>query len=273
MSPYRVVVLDLDDTLLRDDLTISPRTRDSLARAQKQGVVVVLASGRPTGAIWLFARELGLPEHGGWILSFNGAVVTECSTGKPIFQQALPWQIVHELHDLATARGAGILTYVDDAIVPPHENPWTEVEHKLTGLPVREVPDFKAAVSIDPIKAIVVDEPTRLKETALALAPRLEGRVHMALSKPFFLEFTANGIDKRHSLELLLKRLGLAAAETIAIGDSYNDLGMIALAGLGVCMANGPEEVRHAADHVTASNMEDGVALVVERFVLGDPVA
>ena len=62
MSSYRVVVLDLDDTLLRDDLTISPRTRDSLVRAQEAGVVVVLASGRPTGAIWLFARELGLPE-------------------------------------------------------------------------------------------------------------------------------------------------------------------------------------------------------------------
>ena len=268
MSSYRVVVLDLDDTLLRDDLTISHRTRDSLVAAQEAGVVVVLASGRPTGAIWPYARELGLPEHGGWILSFNGAVVTDCSTGKPVFEQALSRKIVHELFDLATAHGAGILTYVDDFIATPRENPWTDIERKLTGLPVREVADFKAVVKRDPVKAIVVDEPARLKETASALGPLLAGRAHMALSKPFFLEFTADGIDKRHSLELLLERLGLSAAQTIAIGDSYNDLGMIGLAGLGVCMANGPEDVRQTADLVTASNMDDGVARVIERHVL-----
>ncbi|HNY30528.1 MAG TPA: Cof-type HAD-IIB family hydrolase [Fibrobacteria bacterium] len=267
---YRMIVLDLDDTLLREDLTISPRTRDALMRAQAQGVRVVLASGRPTGAIWRYARELELASNGGWIISFNGAVVTDCATGTPVFEQALARDLIHEIHDLAREHDAGILSYVDDRIVTPRANPWTEVERGLTGMDVVEVPDFKKAIARDAIKVIVVDEPERLKATAERLRPRVDGRMNMVISKPFFLEFTSLGIDKKHSLQRLAERLSVKSSEVMAVGDSYNDLGMLDWAGLGVCMANGPQAVRDAADHVTASNMDDGVAMAVERFVFDE---
>lgn len=268
--PIRMIVLDLDDTLLRDDLTISERTRKSLLEAQRRGVLVVLASGRPTGAIWRYARELDLHLHGGWILSFNGAVVTDCRTGDALFEQALPRAIIHEIHDLAMEHHAGILTYVDDRIVTPKANEWTEVEHTLTGMEVVEVPDFKAAITQDAIKVIVVDEPSNLALTAERLRPFVEGRMNMVISKPFFLEFTDKGIDKKHSLAMLLGRLELDREDIMAVGDSYNDMGMLDLAGLGVCMANGRDEVKAMADHITGSNMNDGVAQAVDRFVL-DP--
>ncbi|MBK9576881.1 MAG: HAD family phosphatase [Fibrobacterota bacterium] len=267
---YRMIVLDLDDTLLREDLTISERTKASLMRAQSQGVKVVLASGRPTGAIWRYARELELAAHGGWIISFNGAVVTDCATGQAIFEQALARELIHEIHDLACEHDAGILSYVNDQIVTPQANPWTEVERTLTGMDVVEVPDFKKVISADAIKVIVVDEPERLKATADRLRPRIDGRMNMVISKPFFLEFTSLGIDKKHSLSHLADRLSVRSDEVMAVGDSYNDLGMLQWAGLGVCMANGPQSVRDAADHVTASNMEDGVARAVEQFVFGE---
>lgn len=266
---YDMIVLDLDDTLLRDDLTISPRTRDSLIAAQERGVRVVLASGRPTGAIWRYARELELEKHGGWIISFNGAVVTDCRTGESIFEQALAREIIHEIHDHATAHDAGILSYLDDRIVTPRANEWVRVEQKLTGMDVREVDDFKAAIHRDAIKVIVVDEPERLKALSDKIRPLVERRMNMVISKPFFLEFTDKGIDKKYSLSLLLERTGLERERVMAVGDSYNDMGMLELAGLGVCMANGRDEVKAVADHVTASNMDDGVALAVERFVLG----
>lgn len=263
-----MIVLDLDDTLLREDLTISPRTRSALLRAQERGIRVVLASGRPTGAIWRYARELELPRHGGWIVSFNGAVVTDCATGEPVFEQALARDLIHEIHDLACEHDAGILSYVDDRIVTPRANPWTEVERTLTGMEVVEVPDFKAAIAQDAIKVIVVDEPERLEATAQRLRPRIDGRMNMVISKPFFLEFTSLGIDKAQALGHLARRLDLEPTEVMAVGDSWNDLGMLRWAGLGVCMANGPQAVREAADHVTSSNMDEGVALAVERFVL-----
>ena len=266
---YKLIVLDLDDTLLRDDLTISDRTREALLEAQRRGVRLVLASGRPTGAIGRYARELELEKHGGWIISFNGAVVTECATGETIFEQSLGAETLHEIHDLAAEHGAGILTYVDDRIVTPQWNEWVEVERRLTGMDVVEVADFNDAIRKSAIKAIVVDEPVRLREIADKIRPLVADRMNVVISKPFFLEFTDKGIDKKHSLALLLSRLGLDAEKVMAIGDSYNDVGMLQLAGLGICMANGPKEVRDLADHVTESNMDDGVAIAVERFVLG----
>ena len=266
--PYKMVVLDLDDTLLRDDLTISPRTRDTLLKAQDQGVVVVLASGRPTGAMRQYARELELERHGGWVLSFNGAVITECATGKIIFEQSLSPELVHEIHDLAAIHGANILSYVDDRILTPKADAWTAVEHHLTGMDVVEVADFKGAIRGPAVKAIVLQEPDRLREVADKIRPEVAGRLSMTISKPFFLEFTDNGIDKRHSLARLLAHLGIEALDVVAIGDGHNDAGMIQLAGLGVCMENGAPEVRALADHVTGSNMDDGVAQAVERFVL-----
>jgi Cof subfamily protein (haloacid dehalogenase superfamily) len=265
--PYKMIVLDLDDTLLQDDLTISDRTREGLMRAQRQGVRVVLASGRPTGAIWRYARELEIAEHGGFIISFNGAVLTDAASGAMLFQKALSKETIHELYELSVAHGTLILSYVDDQIVTPLANEWAEVEQRLTGMEVRVVPDFKAAVQVDCIKAILLQEPTFLRAVSETLHPLVRDRLNMVISKPFFLEFTDKGIDKRHSLGLLAQTLQISSDEVIAIGDSYNDLGMIEFAGLGICMANGPAEVRAKADHVTASNMEDGIALALERFV------
>jgi hypothetical protein len=264
---YKMVVLDLDDTLLRDDLTISPRTLEALLRAQREGLRVVLASGRPTGAIWRYAQELEIGKHGGYIISFNGAVVTDAATGKTLFQKALSKEIIHELYDLSVAQGTSILSYVDDRIVTPVANEWAEVEQKLTGMEIRVTPDFKAAVQVDCIKAILLQEPTFLKAVSEKLRPLVQDRLNMVISKPFFLEFTDKGIDKRHSLAQLCETLAIQPSEVIAIGDSYNDVGMIEFAGLGICMANGPAEVRAKANHVTASNMDDGIAVALDRFV------
>jgi Cof subfamily protein (haloacid dehalogenase superfamily) len=264
---YKMVVLDLDDTLLQDDLTISGPTREALGRAQREGMRVVLASGRPTGAILKYARELDIGRHGGYILSFNGAVVTDAGTGEILFQKALAKETIHELYDLSVAHGTLILTYVDDRIVTPRPNEWADVEQKLTGMEIRVAPDFKAAVQVDCIKAILLQEPTYLKAVSETLRPLVQDHLNMALSKPFFLEFTDKGIDKRHSLERLCQALEILPREVIAIGDSYNDVGMIEFAGLGICMANGPADVRAKADYVTASNMDHGVARALDRFV------
>jgi Cof subfamily protein (haloacid dehalogenase superfamily) len=267
---YRLVALDLDDTLLRDDLTISDRTREVLIGAQMAGVTLVLASGRPTGSIQRYALELQLDAFGGYMLGFNGGEVTSCTSGKVLFQQSLGRDEVHELYDLSRAHGLSILSYQGSNIVTAEANPWADIEKRLTGLDVVVAPDFKAAMDGPAVKAILVQEPDRIKKAAADLAPVVGGRFNLAISKPYFLEVTAKGIDKAHSLALLADKIGVPRAEVMAIGDSYNDLGMLAWAGLGVCMANGPEEVRNQADFITGTNHDDGVADAVERFVLDD---
>jgi Cof subfamily protein (haloacid dehalogenase superfamily) len=91
-------------------------------------------------------------------------------------------------------------------------------------------------------------------------------------SKPFFLEFLESGVTKGSSLNHLIGKLGIKREEVIAIGDSYNDLAMIEFAGLGVAMGNAPDDIKQKADYVTDTNMNDGVAKVVEKFVLKSKV-
>lgn len=98
---YKMIVLDLDDTLLRDDHTISPRTKEALMTAQEQGVKVVLASGRPTFGMRNVAKELRLEEYGSFILSFNGAKIINCKTNEEIFSSTLSPEIVHNLFEIS----------------------------------------------------------------------------------------------------------------------------------------------------------------------------
>lgn len=267
--PYRLLALDLDDTLLREDLTISERTRRTLIRAQEDGLTVVLASGRPTGAMERYARDLDLARFGGVLLGFNGAEVTDARTGERLFQQSLSAQDLHELYDLSRVHGLFLQTYRDQEIVTPENNPYTGIEARLTGMAIREVTDFKAYADRPAAKVILLGEPERLKELAPVLRVALGHRMNLAISKPFFLEVTAQGVEKGHSLEFLARRLGIDAAEVMAVGDSGNDLGMLGYAGLGVGMANATAEVKALADHVTGHHEEDGVAEAVERFILG----
>ena len=104
------------------------------------------------------------------------------------------------------------------------------------------------------------------------LEPRMKAdlgeEMEIFRSAPFFLELMPKGIDKALSLSRLLEHLGIAREESIACGDGYNDLSMIRFAGLGVAMANAEEAVKNEADHITLSNEEDGVAAVIEQFIL-----
>ncbi|WP_227394693.1 Cof-type HAD-IIB family hydrolase [Jeotgalibacillus aurantiacus] len=265
---YKMIVLDMDDTLLQDDHTISDRTKQALLQAQKQGVKVVLASGRPTYAMWDTARELELADYGSYILSFNGANIYNAKTKELLFKSTLSPETVHRLYDLSKRENVGIQTYVGDAIVTEQDNPYTQIEADITGLPVEIVEDFKAAVQEPVVKVLMLEEGPFLAEVEKTLKKELEGELAVYRSKPYFLEFTEDGVTKGSSLSQLIEKLGIKREEVIACGDSYNDLEMIKFAGLGVAMGNAPEDIRAAADFVTESNMNHGVAHVVEKFIL-----
>ena len=135
-------------------------------------------------------------------------------------------------------------------------------------MPVEEYDDFPRQVQHPINKCLIVGDPQPLHRLELRLAQQLEGRLSVYRSAGFFLECVPMGIEKSQSLNWLIQQIGIRREEVIAIGDGYNDKGMIAFAGLGVAMANASTEVQDAADYVTYSNEEDGVAHVVDKFVL-----
>jgi len=266
--PYKMIVLDLDDTLLRDDHTISDRTKAALMKAQELGVKVVLASGRPTFAMKDIAEELNLAKYGSYILSFNGSKIIDWQDKKEIFSSTLSSEAAHKLYDISIREGIHIHTYVGDDIVTENENQYTSLESTITGIPVKMVDSFKEAVAEPVVKCLMVYEPEKLKQVETKLQAELGNEFSVMRSKPFFLEFMEKGISKGTSLNQLIQLLGIKREEVIAMGDSYNDLEMIEFAGLGVAMGNSPEDIKAAANYVTDTNMNDGVAKVVEEFIL-----
>lgn len=265
---YKMIVLDLDDTLLRDDLTISPRTKQSLMEAQEAGVKVVLASGRPTQGMLPIAEELRLKEYGSFILSFNGGKIIHCQTGDEWFSSTLPVETVHQLYDISHRENVEIHTYIGDTIVTEVPNPYTDIEGELTKLQIKVVDSFIDAVTEPVVKVLMLKEAEVLAKVEKKLQKEFEGSLSIMRSKPFFLEFTEAGVTKGTSLNSLIQQLGIEREEVIAIGDSGNDLSMIQFAGLGVAMGNASEAIKAQADFVTDTNMNDGVAKVVEEFIL-----
>ncbi len=266
-----MIVLDLDDTLLQDDHTISPRTKQALMDAQKLGVKVVLASGRPTSAMYDIAEELELKEYGSFILSFNGAKITNCQTGEELFSSTLTPETAHRLYEISRRENLWIHTYIGDYIVTEAGNQYTTIESDITGLEVFEVDSFVESVNEPVVKLLMMDDPEKLAEAEKKLQQELNDELSVMRSKPYFLEFTEKGVTKGTSLNHLIGQLGITREEVIAIGDSYNDLAMIEFAGLGVAMGNAPQDIKEKANYVTDTNMKDGVAKVVEEFILKTP--
>ncbi|WP_025001970.1 Cof-type HAD-IIB family hydrolase [Prevotella dentasini] len=266
---YRMIVLDLDGTLTNERKEITPKTKQALMAAQQRGVRVVLASGRPTCGITALADELELAENGGYILAFNGGKITDCGNGNVIFEQKLDDRLVPALYHAAMKAGMEILTYQGEGIAATKkENKYVLHEAFINKMPVTEYADFPGQVVYPVNKCLIVGDPAPLHTLEERLKVSLRGRADVYRSAGFFLECVPPGIDKANSLSRLITSLGISREEIIACGDGYNDQSMIRFAGLGVAMANAPRDIQDTADYITYSNEEDGVAHVVEKFIL-----
>lgn len=260
-----MLVLDMDDTLLKDDHTISNENKVMLAKARELGVHIVLASGRPTPAMIAYAKELHLENS--YMISYNGAVITDLKEDKIIFEQTLTQLQIHELYDYSLKSKTHIITYVNGEIVSETDSEYIEIEKKITGLAHNKVVSFKEEVQSSAVKCILLEEPTYLKEIEKDLKAAMP-HLSVSMSKPFFLEVAQNGIDKGASIKFLAEKLGIHQSEIIAVGNAGNDLTMIEYAGLGVWVDNVDAELRDKGDVIVASNNNHGVAEVVRRFIL-----
>lgn len=267
MIEYKAVAMDLDDTLLTSDLQISEETKQTLLQCQKDGMHVILASGRPIYAIEKYAKELELEKYGGYIVGFNGAAVRDCKAKRMIMQRNLPMEYIKMLYNSSVENGVYIHTYVGDEIVTPQNNQYTEVEGELTGMPIRETEDFVKAVNQEVVKVLMLENPEYLRNVYEKLSHELGDKLSLTISKPYFLEIMDKGIEKSAALLHICNKLGIKTEQLIAFGDSYNDLSMLTAAGFGIAMGNAREDVKKQSDYVTDGNNEDGIAKALWRFV------
>ncbi len=262
-----MLVLDMDDTLLTDDHKISDLNKKVLLEAQAKGVHVVLASGRPTSAMTAYAKELELDLNDSYMISFNGAIISRVKDDLVLFEQKLTIEQIHALYDYSVKMKTHIITYLDNEIISETDSEYIEVEKEITGMVHRKVASFKDYVDRPAVKCILLENPVYLKEVEKDLKSTMP-HLSVSMSKPFFLEAAQQGIDKAASLKLLAQKLGVLQSEIIAVGNAGNDLTMIEYAGLGVWVDNVTPELRDKADLIVASNNNDGVAEVVQKYIL-----
>ena len=269
---YKLLVLDVDGTLLNNEKEISKRTLAALLKVQHMGIRIVLASGRPTSGIMPFAKALELGNFGGYILSYNGCQVIKADTDEVMFERRINPEQIPYLEKKSRKNGFSIFTYHDDYILTDNaDDLHIRKEAWLNHLKIMEEPEFSIAIDFAPCKCVLVsDDYEALRGLENHWKRRLAGVLDVFPSEPYFLEVVPCGVDKANTLALLMDQLGVKREEVIAIGDGVADVTMLQLAGKSVAMGHAPDSVKICADYVTASNDEDGVAQAVEKLILSE---
>jgi Cof subfamily protein (haloacid dehalogenase superfamily) len=258
----RMVASDLDGTLLRGDLTVSERTRVAIHDARRAGVIFVAVTGRPPRSVRALNQRLGLE---GFAICANGALVYDLDSDTVQDQTPLAAEVALRIIRGLREAAPGVAFAWEDSEGFSREPTWGR--DPLTPAGKAGLGDPLQLVSL-PLLKVLARHPDLDFDGLVEHAQRVAGdEAVVTWSTRQVVEVSAAGVTKAYALERVCARLGVEAAEVIAIGDRPNDLTMLAWAGIGVAVANADAEVLAAADEVTATNEQDGVALVLERLL------
>lgn len=266
----KLVAIDLDGTLLDSKKDISPRNKATLMEAKTAGVKIVLCTGRPLKAIEVYLDELELRDNGDYSITFNGGLVQKNKSGEIMEKVLMPLEDIRELHELAVGLDVPLDVLSDGLVLQLPSSPnYTSIYSELNNLLTFEATQLDK-LSADGVynKVVIALEADYLDEQIKKIPSEFYDRYEVIKTRKNLLEFMPKGITKAYGLSLLAKDLGIKQEEIMTIGDEENDLPMIEYAGLGVAMENAVPEVKVAAQVITDTNDRDGVAKVVETYVL-----
>lgn len=264
----KAIFLDLDGTLNNDAKQITPRTREALMLAQKRGVRLVLASARPAPGLHKERDALELDRFGGVLMSYNGGRIADAATGQVLFETAMDRDtakaVLRKLEDLP------VTPILDDGrqfYVTDRSGYKVDYECKNNRMTCREVENLADFLPFAPVKLLMSADPEVISTLQQKIAAMLPPELTVVQTAPFYLEVIPASVNKGQGVLDTCRALGIDPADTVAFGDAQNDVPMLKAAGIGVAMGNAAAAVRAAADAVTASNNEDGIALWLEKNV------
>lgn len=270
----RVVGLDLDSTLLKDDKTISDRTKQVIQKAIDRGIYILPATGRTLTAIPACVKEI---EGIQYAVCSNGATVLDLTTGKELYSCKIPKEDAKKLVEILEGfhtmydcyiEGRGYTEYrfynhLDDYRVEPQIQKLIKQSRK----PVENLLDEIERIDCDVEKFNMFFYDMKKREEIFAELSRLP---FIKVTSSLFnnLEINAAECNKGTALLEFARLKGFDKGQVMCCGDGNNDLDMIRLCGVGVAMMNGEDRIKEAADYITYSNEEDGVARAIERLCI-----
>lgn len=269
-SPYRLIALDVDGTLLDPAHMLTPRTRAAIQSAQRRGARICLATGKLLVSVQPLLAELGVS---GIHITCNGAALMDAATGAPL--ASWPLSAAQTAEALAAIRDSapamGIAWYTTDAI-------YTDAPHGLLDMTLaayhepalRHVARLDSAAIAPPLKFLMTGDDASLLALRDGLLARIGATLTVTRTTSEFVEVMAPGVSKGAALHALIARLSVAREAVVAFGDGENDISLLEAAGLGIAMANAMPALLPYAAETTLSNAEDGVAVALERLGLAD---
>lgn len=261
---YKMIAIDVDDTLMNDEGVITKPTREALAEAMEHGVIVTLATGRMYASAKQIAETLGLNVP---LITYQGSLVKNALDEKVLYERALPASAAQAVSDYCREHGLHLQTYCNDRFYAQAENEKTLAYSKLAKVSCTIEPDWSKLLSAPQTKMLIYENPETLERHEPVLKRLAGDCAHVTKSKPYFLEVMHREGNKGHAITFLARHFGCDLSEVIAVGDGWNDREMLEVAGLGAAMGNAVEPLKQIADYVTLSNNEDGVKHVIDKFI------
>lgn len=261
---YRLVAADLDGTLRAEQQPFTPRVRAAVQRAHARGVRVVMATGRIFRTAEPFARDLGLNDP---LICNQGATIRDLRTGEILFEKRIPLDLAGQVAEFAPVN-VTLIACLDEEFYT------ARLSHDAVGFVksyrenLHRVQSLAEFLTRGPQKLVFVNDISVTERLFVELVARFGNRLQVVRSFDRYVEITNREASKGKAVEWLAQRWGIARDEVIALGDQDNDRSMIEWAGLGVAMGNAVEGVKAMADYIAPTASDDGVAEVIEKFVL-----
>ena len=262
---YKLIAIDLDGTLLNKDNIITPYTIDIIKKLDRQGVKIVIATGRSYSALRDKIAPLNLNHP---VVCYNGAMLRNGGTHEILYNSTIPHDMVADLITISRNKNIPLFGYLDGQFLYEYESEYSELYKGVTGL-TGEIVNFDKLKSINFTKAMFIYDHSILEDLQKELKPKYSKELHIAFSKPIFLEVMNITASKSKGLDRVAKMFNIPREDILAFGDGMNDADMLEYAGKGVVMKNGHEELRAKFESTEYGNNEDGVAKYLEGLLHG----
>ena len=268
----KALFLDLDGTLLDSRKKITDGNRTAISKALAEGHKIIINTGRPLSSAVKQAKVLNLDGPGCYLIAFNGGVLYDMEQKKIISQVTIPINLVKQVFAEAKRRNIHIQTYDDTSVVvePCCDDGDLRQYCSLTLMDYKVIPDIQELAQ-EPVKMLIMNyqDPSPLQSFREWIAGWADDSLDTFFSCREYVEIVSKGLNKGNALRQMAALLGIPMENTIAAGDEQNDITMIQAAHTGVCMRNGTDELKSAADYITVhDNDHDGIAEIIERFIL-----
>jgi Cof subfamily protein (haloacid dehalogenase superfamily) len=263
------LVSDVDGTLVTDDKVLTRRTRDAVAQVRAAGITFSIISSRPPRGLRMLVEP---PQLRAPMACFNGGVLVDAQlTGTE--EHLLPPPVAQRVIDFLDRRGVDAWLFtVESWLLRDPARPYVDLEKRTVKFPPDIVEDFSGNLGCAAKIVGVSGDFAGLKNLEADARAAFAGQASVALSQPYYLDFTHPHANKGAALLALSALLAIAPAQIAVIGDAANDVAMFEKSGLSIAMGNARPEVKRAAGLVTGSNADDGFAAAVERFILAPGV-